>query len=82
MQNRKAEDLDWNGAGEKQGGVEGKETVIMIYSLRKKSIFNKRKNVIQLNIYTKIFAYIFVYILKSLVYIHTNMHIYIYIQRF
>lgn len=36
-------DLDGRGGEEELGGKEGGETIIRIYCIRKKSIFNKRK---------------------------------------
>ena len=43
MRNRKGVNLE--GSGEKVGGVEGQETVLRIYCMRKESIFNKRKKI-------------------------------------
>ena len=43
MRDRKGVDLDGRRGGEELGGVEGGETIIRIYYVRKKSIFNKRK---------------------------------------
>lgn len=37
-------DLDRRGGGEELGRTEGEKTVIRKYYMRKKSIFNKRKN--------------------------------------
>lgn len=44
MRRKKGSGSGWEGSGEKLGGVEGGETVIGIYCMRKESIFNKRKN--------------------------------------
>lgn len=44
MTDRKGGDLDGKGGSQKLGRVEGGETVIRIYYMRKKSIFDKRKN--------------------------------------
>ena len=43
MRDRKGVDLEGRRGGEDLGRVEGEETIIRIYYMRKESIFNKRK---------------------------------------
>jgi hypothetical protein len=43
MRDRKGVDLEGRRGGEDLGRVEGEESIIRIYYMRKESIFNKRK---------------------------------------
>jgi hypothetical protein len=51
MRNSKQVDSCRRGVGENLGGREGGETKILIYYVRKKSIFNKRKKSFKLFYY-------------------------------
>ena len=43
MRRKKGSGSGWEGSGEELGGVEGGETIIGIYCMKKESIFNKRQ---------------------------------------